>query len=149
VRLLNDLTLSRGSGALGEKVGRTCSDEASVAAPVEWELHLSGYPLLTVHDNHWANGERNLVLYMPTVVPEMPSALSKLHNRLRSGITASPKPGELRVMVYPAYEGGSRSLPGVEKGGRGPRSSRRGPYGRGRYSRRSTSGTEGWPTTAR
>jgi hypothetical protein len=75
----------------------------SRASAIEWELRLPGQPTLTVHDNHWVNGERDLVLYKPTVVPEMPAALSNLHNRLRSGISASAKHGELRVMVFPTY----------------------------------------------
>ncbi|MEV5126070.1 hypothetical protein AB0K49_25250 [Streptomyces decoyicus] len=49
------------------------------------------------------NGERDLVLHKPTVVPEMPAALSNLHNRLRSGICASARHGELRIMVFPTY----------------------------------------------
>ncbi|MGX4688281.1 hypothetical protein [Streptomyces sp. JNUCC 63] len=56
-----------------------------------------------MHDNHWANGERNLVLYKPAVVPEMPAALSNLHNRLRSTVSRSPGRAELRMMVFPTY----------------------------------------------
>ncbi|MGW0547748.1 hypothetical protein [Streptomyces altiplanensis] len=75
----------------------------STARAVEWELHLPRQPSLTVHDNHWVNGERDLVLHKPTVVPEMPAALSNLHNRLRSGICPSARSGELRIMVFPTY----------------------------------------------
>ncbi|MEV0927831.1 hypothetical protein AB0I99_22340 [Streptomyces spongiicola] len=102
MRLLNDLTLARSSGKRIDKTGRTCSGEMSRASAVEWDLCLSGQPPLTVHDNHWVNGERDVVLFKPTVVPEMPAALSNLHNRLRSGISASA-PGELRIMVFPTY----------------------------------------------
>ncbi|MCZ7456699.1 hypothetical protein [Streptomyces sp. WMMC940] len=103
MRLLNDLTLARSSGKRIDKTGTTCSGETSRASAIEWDLHLSGQPSLTVHDNHWVNGERDVVLYKPTVVPEMPAALSNLHNRLRSGISASAEPGELRIMVFPTY----------------------------------------------
>ncbi|MET8181798.1 hypothetical protein [Streptomyces sp. NPDC005336] len=102
MRLLNSLTLSR-NGARTKKTGATCSGEASVASAVEWELRLPGRPPLTVHDNHWANSERDLVLYKPAVVPEMPAALSSLHNRLRSGISDSSGGAKLRIMVYPTY----------------------------------------------
>ncbi|MFI5688721.1 hypothetical protein [Streptomyces sp. NPDC051636] len=57
-----------------------------MATAVERELRLPGHPALTVHDNYWANGERDLVLYKPDVVPEMPAALSNPHNRLRTGV---------------------------------------------------------------
>ncbi|MFF7876158.1 hypothetical protein ACFZDM_18285 [Streptomyces californicus] len=103
MRLLGDLTLAR-NGARGiEKRGTTCSGEVSMATAVEWEIRVPGQPELTVHDNHWGNGERDLVLHKPTVVPEMPAARSNLHNRLRSGVSASPHRGELRIMVFPTY----------------------------------------------
>ena len=103
MRLLNDLALSRNSGARTKKTGTTCSGVASVTNPAEWELSIPGRPPLTVHDNHWANGERDLTLYQPTVVPEMPAPLSNLHNRLRSGIADSPDRAELRIMLHPTY----------------------------------------------
>ncbi|MFM9702124.1 hypothetical protein [Streptomyces galilaeus] len=103
MRLLNDLKLTRNSGRAIEKSGTTCSGEMSRARAVEWKLDLPGQPSLTVHDNHWVNGERDLVLHKPTVVPEMPAALSNLHNRLRSGICTSARPGQLRIMVFPTY----------------------------------------------
>ncbi|WP_280871346.1 hypothetical protein [Streptomyces sp. MJP52] len=78
----------------------------------EWELSLPGRPPLTVHDNHWANGERDLVLYKPTVVPEMPAPLSNLHNRLRSTIAEAG--GKLRIMVYPTYVD-ERARPRIRK----------------------------------
>ncbi|MET9727552.1 hypothetical protein [Streptomyces zaomyceticus] len=101
--LLNDLTLTRNTGGPLAKTGTTCAGETSRANAVEWDLRLPGQPSLTVHDSHWANGERDLVLHKPTVVPEMPAALSNLHNRLRSGISASSRHGELRIMVFPTY----------------------------------------------
>ncbi|MFE7773516.1 hypothetical protein ACFU5O_06395 [Streptomyces sp. NPDC057445] len=68
---------------------------------MEWELRLSGRPLLTVHDTRWNNGERDIVLYKPVVVPEIPAPLSNLHNRLRSGITAAAHgAGRLRLMAW-------------------------------------------------
>lgn len=103
MRLMNDLALARSDGARKEKTGATCSGVISRASAIEWELRLPGQPVLTVHDNHWANGERDVVLYKPTVVPEMPAALSNLHNRLRSGIYTTERRGELRIMVFPTY----------------------------------------------
>ncbi|GAA2507163.1 hypothetical protein GCM10010393_44950 [Streptomyces gobitricini] len=74
-----------------------------------WELRLPGRPLLTVHDNRWDNGERDLVLYQPTVVPEIPAALSNLHNRLRVGIDLAPEnTATLRIMAFPAWVDGER-----------------------------------------
>ncbi|GHF42103.1 hypothetical protein GCM10018783_08600 [Streptomyces griseosporeus] len=103
MQLMSDLVLVRNDGTHRDKTGTTCSGVISRASAIEWELRLPGRPTLTVHDNHWVNGERDLVLYKPTVVPEMPAALSNLHNRLRSGISGTPKHGELRVMVFPTY----------------------------------------------
>ncbi|MGW2699913.1 hypothetical protein [Streptomyces sp. NPDC001340] len=114
MRLLDNLTLARNRGTRIEKPGTTCSGETSSASAIEWELRLSGQPSLTVHDNRWANGERDVVLYKPTVVPEMPAALSNLHNRLRSGISASAEPGELRIMVFPTYVD-TRGRPRIKK----------------------------------
>ncbi|MEV5319394.1 hypothetical protein AB0K92_17355 [Streptomyces sp. NPDC052687] len=103
MQLLTDLVLVRNEGTRRDKTGTTCSGVMSRASAIEWELRLPEQPTLTVHDNRWVNGERDLVLYKPTVVPEMPSALSNLHNRLRSGISDGAKHGERRVMVYPTY----------------------------------------------
>jgi hypothetical protein len=101
---VDDLTLERGT-SLNEKPGTTC---AGVSA-VEWELRLPGRPLLTVHDTRWDNGERDLVLYQPTVVPEIPAVLSNLHNRLRVGIARAGKHN------HPAHHGlpclGGRGMP--------------------------------------
>lgn len=103
MQLLNDLTLARAGGRGIEKSGTTCSGEMSRATAAAWEVRVPGRASLTVHDNHWVNGERDLVLHKPTVVPEMPSAFSNLHNRLRSGVCASARRGELRIMVFPTY----------------------------------------------
>ncbi|MEU7380234.1 MULTISPECIES: hypothetical protein [unclassified Streptomyces] len=111
---LHDLTLVRNDDPVTNKVGRTCTGEESVASAVEWELRLPGRPRLTLHDNRWANGERDLVLHKPTVVPEMPAALSKLHDRLRSGITVGRRHEERRLMVYPACVD-DRERPRVKK----------------------------------
>ncbi|MET8217860.1 hypothetical protein [Streptomyces hirsutus] len=106
MHVLSELELTRGSGRV-TKTGTTLSGEPSVVAnAVEWELHLPGRPTLKIHDNHWSNGERDLVLHKPPVMPEMPSALSNLHGRLRSGIAPMPGRRELRVMVYPTYVDG-------------------------------------------
>ncbi|MFE2456442.1 hypothetical protein [Streptomyces sp. NPDC059402] len=100
--VLSQLELIRESGRV-TKTGTTLSGEMSVADAVEWGLRLPGHPTLKIHDNHWRNGERDLGLHKPPVMPEMPSALSNLHGRLRSGIAPTPGRRELRVMVYPTY----------------------------------------------
>ncbi|PJE93941.1 hypothetical protein CUT44_32085 [Streptomyces carminius] len=112
--MLNDLKLSRNKETRARRTGATCSDEPSVTRPVEWKLSVPGRPTLTVHDNRWENGERDLTLYQPTVVPEMPAALSNLHNRLRSGIAGSRGRAELRIMLYPTYVDG-RGRPRIKK----------------------------------
>ncbi|MEV7127803.1 hypothetical protein [Streptomyces sp. NPDC093260] len=106
MQLINGIALTRNDEARSEKTGTTCSGVLSRATAVEWELRLPGQPVLTVHDNRWANGERDVVLYKPTIVPEMPAALSNLHNRLRSGIDTTERRGELRIMVYPTHVDG-------------------------------------------
>lgn len=126
MQLLNDLTLTRNTGRGIEKSGTTCSGEMSRARAVEWELYLPGQPSLTVHDNHWVNGERDLVLHKPTVVPEMPAALSNLHNRLRSGICDSARRAELRLMVFPTYVD-TQGRPRIKKSS--PHSTSRTPWG--------------------
>lgn len=102
MRVLSELELTRGSGRV-TKTGTTPSGEKSVASAVEWELHLPVRPMLKIHDNHWRNGERDLRFHRPPVMPEMPSALSNLHERLRSGIIPTPGRRELRIMVYLTY----------------------------------------------
>jgi len=103
MELLTDLVLVRNDGIRRDKTGTTCSGEISRASTVEWELRIPGRPTLRIHDSRWLNGERDLVLYKPTVVTEMPATLSNLHNRLRSGISGTEKRGELRIMVFPTY----------------------------------------------
>ncbi|GAA3970557.1 hypothetical protein GCM10022384_22100 [Streptomyces marokkonensis] len=102
MQVLSALELIRGTDRV-TKTGTTLSGETSVASAVEWELRLPGHPTLRIHDNHWRNGERDLGLHKPPVMPEMPAALSNLHGRLRSGIAPTPGRRELRVMLYPTY----------------------------------------------
>ncbi|MFF9754605.1 hypothetical protein ACF1FC_17770 [Streptomyces sp. NPDC014344] len=102
--MLSGLELTRGGGRVAT-TGTTPSGETSVASAVEWELRLPGRPALKIHDNHWRNGERDLRLHRPPVMPEMPSALSNLHERLRSGVAPTPGRPELRIMVYLTYVG--------------------------------------------
>ncbi|MET8329728.1 hypothetical protein [Streptomyces sp. NPDC005181] len=103
---MDDLTLERGSSG-HSKSGKTCGGVQEDGSAVEWQLHLPGRPLLTVHDTRWGNGERDLVLYKPTVVPEIPAALSNLHNRLRVGIAGvSGSAATLRIMAFPAWVDG-------------------------------------------
>ncbi|MET7635723.1 hypothetical protein [Streptomyces sp. NPDC005078] len=70
---MDDLTLERGSSG-HSKSGKTCGGVQEDGSAVEWQLRFPGRPLLTVHDTRWGNGERDLVLYKPTVVPEIPAA---------------------------------------------------------------------------
>jgi hypothetical protein len=105
MRLHDDLTISRSSGRT-VKSGETCSGEQSTGVAAEWQLALPGRPLLTVHDTRWDNGERDLVLYQPSLVPEMPAPLSNLHNRRRAGIEpAALRRGRLRIMAWLAVPG--------------------------------------------
>ncbi|MGW2563625.1 hypothetical protein ACWCXB_31255 [Streptomyces sp. NPDC001514] len=97
---MDELILERGA-TRHAKTGTTCEGISSSGTAVEWELRLSGRPLLTVHDTRWHDGSRDLVLYKPVVVPEIPAPLSNLHNRLRSGI-ASAGAGRLRIMAWMA-----------------------------------------------
>lgn len=102
MHVLSGLELTRHSGRV-TKAGTTPSGEKSVADVVEWELRVPGHPALTIHDNHWKNGERDLRLHKPSVMSEMPSALSNLHERLRSGVAPTRGRRELRIMVYLTY----------------------------------------------
>ncbi|MGW4086240.1 hypothetical protein ACWEGS_24750 [Streptomyces sp. NPDC004822] len=102
MHVLNELALTRASERV-TKTGTTPSGQKSAASAVEWELSVPGHPTLTIHDNHWHNGERDLRLHRPPVMSEMPSALSNLHERLRSGVTTTPGRHELRIMAYPTY----------------------------------------------
>ncbi|MFR9757449.1 hypothetical protein [Streptomyces sp. TR06-5] len=114
MQLMKDLSLSRRDGSRKAKTGATYSGKQSTGSAVEWELCLPGRPTLTIHDNRWDIGERDLVLFRPTVVPEMPAALSDVQNRLRSGIAESPDREELRLMVYPTYVD-ERGRPRIKK----------------------------------
>ncbi|MFE5600713.1 hypothetical protein ACFQ8O_16200 [Streptomyces coelicoflavus] len=102
MHVLSGLEMTRGSGRV-TTTGTTPSGETSVGSAVEWELRLPGRPTLKIRDNHWRNGERDLRLHRPPVMPEMPSALSDLHERLRSGVAPTPGRPELRIMVYLTY----------------------------------------------
>ncbi|CAL9364996.1 hypothetical protein [Streptomyces sp. enrichment culture] len=102
MHVLSEFELTRGSSRV-TKTGTTPSGEKSAASAVEWELRVPGHPTLKIHDNHWSNGERDLRLHRPPVMSEMPSALSNLHERLRSGVAPAPGRRELRIMVYPTY----------------------------------------------
>ncbi|URN14831.1 MULTISPECIES: hypothetical protein [Streptomyces] len=106
MHISRDLTLLRSSGTPERREGVTCSGVLSTTRPVVWELRLPGRPPLTLHDRHWANGERDVVLDKPAVVPQVSAALSNLYNRLWSGITGSPSRPEKRLMMYPTYVDG-------------------------------------------
>ncbi|SDM98544.1 hypothetical protein [Streptomyces wuyuanensis] len=112
MRLLDELILERGS-APHRKTGTTCGGTPSTGTATGWELRLPGRPVLTVHDTRWNNGERDLVLYKPHVVPEIPAALSNLHNRLRSGIEAGTGGGRLRIMAWATWV--DRERPRIKK----------------------------------
>ncbi|WP_405796193.1 hypothetical protein [Streptomyces sp. NBC_01506] len=103
--IMDQLTLRR-DGKVRKDNGATCSGEMSTGVAAEWRVRVDGHPGLTIHDTRWANGERDLVLYQPVVVPEMPAALSNLHNRRRAGIQGSGlRNGELRIMGWVAVPG--------------------------------------------
>jgi hypothetical protein len=105
--LVSGLLLERGATLPG-KSGATCSGVAATGAATERTLRLSGRPALMVHDTRWDNGERDLVLYQPAVVPEIPAVLSNLHNRLRVAIAGAPGRATLRIMAYPVWVDGER-----------------------------------------
>ncbi|MEU0395783.1 hypothetical protein ABZ208_23965 [Streptomyces sp. NPDC006208] len=113
MQLLDELTLERRGTARHSKSGTTCGGIPATGTATEWELRLPGRPSLTVHDTRWHNGERDLVLYKPVVVPEIPAALSNLHNRLRSGITAGGRAGRLRIMAWVTWV--DRERPRIKK----------------------------------
>ncbi|MGW6309518.1 hypothetical protein [Streptomyces niveus] len=103
--IMDQLTLRR-DGKERKDDGVTCSGERSSGVATVWRVRLAGRPGLTIHDTRWANGERDLVLYQPAVVPEMPAPLSNLHNRRRAGIQPSGlRKGELRIMGWVAVPG--------------------------------------------
>ncbi|MFF4232848.1 hypothetical protein [Streptomyces sp. NPDC001820] len=110
---MDDFTLERGA-ILPAKTGTTCAGAAANGSAVEWELRLPGRPLLKVHYTRWDTNERDLVLYQPTVVPEIPAALSNLHNRLRIGVAAVPGSRTLlRIMAFPVWV--DRERPRINK----------------------------------
>ncbi|MFI5523488.1 hypothetical protein [Streptomyces platensis] len=98
--IMEQLTLQR-EGTARKGLTGTCSGAQSVGMADVWRVELPGRPLLTIHDTRWDNGERDLVLYQPAVVPEMPAPLSNLHNRRRAGIQAAGG-GKLRIMGWVA-----------------------------------------------
>lgn len=110
-----DITPVRNSERRVIENGTTCSGASSRGRATAWELSLPGRPLLTVHDTEWENGERDLVLHKPTVVPEMPLPLSNLHNRLRTGISSVERRRELRMMMWPAYVDPKTERPRIHK----------------------------------
>ncbi|MEV6056742.1 hypothetical protein [Streptomyces sp. NPDC052107] len=81
------------------KQGSTPSGVRDAGFAAEWRLEVPGRPRLTIHDTHWDNGERDVVLQQPPLVPEMPSNLANLHGRHRAGI-ADVSPGLKRMMAY-------------------------------------------------
>ncbi|MFB7262216.1 hypothetical protein ACFCXH_08630 [Streptomyces nojiriensis] len=100
MRLTDELTLWR-SGTRVARHGATCAGSTENGTAVAWRLALPGRPQLTLHDTRWDNGERDLVLHQPSVVPEMPALLANLHGRRRAGIEAAPAGrGRLRLMSW-------------------------------------------------
>ncbi|MGW7436224.1 hypothetical protein [Streptomyces sp. NPDC054849] len=64
----------------------TCSGSFSEGTASDWTLSVRGRPELTVRDIRWQNGERDVRMHLPDVLPEMPRALAKLHDRRRAGV---------------------------------------------------------------
>jgi hypothetical protein len=72
---------------LEEKIdGQTCSKEFSSGTRTEWRLSISGQSDLFIHDQRWHNGERDVVIARPELVPPMPNPLSALLGKQRSQI---------------------------------------------------------------
>lgn len=86
--IMDQLTLRR-DGTTPKDYAATCSGARSRGMANVWRVQLACRPGLTIHDTRWENGERDLVLYQPAVVPELPVPLSNLHNRRRDGIEES------------------------------------------------------------
>ncbi|MEU0977904.1 hypothetical protein ABZ488_01660 [Streptomyces griseus] len=101
-----DQFVLRRDGLVPKGVAATCSGDRCGGTAAVWKVKLEGRPDLTVHDTRWENGERDLVLYQPAVVPEMPAPLANLHNRRRAGVQETDAgSGELRVMGWVAVPG--------------------------------------------
>ncbi|MFD3412101.1 hypothetical protein [Streptomyces cyaneofuscatus] len=101
-----DQFVLRRDGLVPKGVAATCSGARCGGTASVWRVRLEGRPELTIHDTRWENGERDLVLYQPAVVPEMPAPLSNLHNRRRAGVQeTTPGSEELRVMGWVAVPG--------------------------------------------
>ncbi|MFE0477022.1 hypothetical protein ACFW2V_36055 [Streptomyces sp. NPDC058947] len=98
MRLGNTLTLELVRSYVA-KQGSTPSGVSDAGFAAEWRLEASGRPSLTIHDTRWDNGERDVVLQQPPLVPEMPATLANLHGRHRAGI-AELSPGLQRMMAY-------------------------------------------------
>ncbi|PWK75064.1 hypothetical protein BCL76_101799 [Streptomyces sp. CG 926] len=64
----------------------TCSGLISSGTATDRALSVDGRPELTVRDIRWRNGERDVRMHLPDVLPEMPRALAKLHDRRRAGV---------------------------------------------------------------
>ncbi|WNI30914.1 hypothetical protein [Streptomyces sp. ITFR-6] len=79
VMAIMDQFVLRRDGLVPKGVAATCSGERYGGTAAVWKVKLEGRPDLAVHDTRWENGERDLVLYQPAVVPEMPAPLA---NRL-------------------------------------------------------------------
>ncbi|MEU8628517.1 hypothetical protein [Streptomyces sp. NPDC048669] len=108
--IMNQLTLRR-DGITSKGNAATCSGEHCGGVANVWRVQLTGRPGLTIHDTRWENGERDLVLYQPSVVPEMPALLSNLHGRRRAGVQESGlREGELRMMGWVAVPGDRPSV---------------------------------------
>ncbi|MFE3737852.1 hypothetical protein ACFXPP_05665, partial [Streptomyces sp. NPDC059134] len=102
-----DQFVLRRDGLVPKGIAATCSGDRCGGTAAVWKVKLEGRPDLTVHDTRWENGERDLVLYQPAVVPEMPAPLANLHNRRRAGVQETDAgSGELRVMGWVAGPGG-------------------------------------------
>ncbi|MGY1452156.1 hypothetical protein [Streptomyces sp. SS8] len=113
MELGNGLNLRAGRTYLPRQ-GETCSKVFSPGFAAEWTLEIPGRPDLTIHDTRWDNGERDVVLQQPPLLPEMPAALVNLHGRLRAGIEPGPS-GRMRIMAYLALPSPNGRRPSLKK----------------------------------